>query len=303
VSPVLQNGNAGATFVTPTAESGPSSAAHDSGFSTAPQSNAPVIGNGFSTSTVGATGFKQHVSNTMHANKVIGGFSSGVNETTTTYGSKPQPVQTVPKVTYNEPTPNPVPVATAVPVPEDPYQRKASPVGDGCSYDAPPAPVVANPYAMPQTHQAVPYSMPQTHQAAPYSMPQTHQAVPYSMPQTHQAAPYSMPQTHQAAPYSMPQTQAYQPAPSGGAATYMAQMYGQNAPRSPAAAPTGVSALYGAAYQAPQAQYGQNGQQSVPHGQPVAQAPLPQGWEMKTDPTGRPYYIDHNTKKTQWTRP
>ena len=31
--------------------------------------------------------------------------------------------------------------------------------------------------------------------------------------------------------------------------------------------------------------------------------PLPSGWEAKTDKTGRAYYIDHNSKKTQWTHP
>lgn len=30
---------------------------------------------------------------------------------------------------------------------------------------------------------------------------------------------------------------------------------------------------------------------------------LPEGWEERTDPTGRKYYIDHNRKKTQWDRP
>jgi hypothetical protein len=26
------------------------------------------------------------------------------------------------------------------------------------------------------------------------------------------------------------------------------------------------------------------------------QPPLPSGWEMRMDPQGRPYYIDHNNK-------
>lgn len=31
--------------------------------------------------------------------------------------------------------------------------------------------------------------------------------------------------------------------------------------------------------------------------------PLPAGWERRTDPLGRTYYIDHNTRSTTWTRP
>ncbi|KAL4234805.1 WW domain containing E3 ubiquitin protein ligase 1 [Mactra antiquata] len=31
--------------------------------------------------------------------------------------------------------------------------------------------------------------------------------------------------------------------------------------------------------------------------------PLPAGWEMRTDPHGRPYYVDHNTRTTTWERP
>lgn len=32
--------------------------------------------------------------------------------------------------------------------------------------------------------------------------------------------------------------------------------------------------------------------------------PLPQGWEMRMDPTtGWPFYIDHNTQSTTWTDP
>ncbi|CAK9298000.1 unnamed protein product [Gordionus sp. m RMFG-2023] len=30
---------------------------------------------------------------------------------------------------------------------------------------------------------------------------------------------------------------------------------------------------------------------------------LPQGWEARLDPTGRPYYVDHNTRSTTWERP
>jgi len=31
--------------------------------------------------------------------------------------------------------------------------------------------------------------------------------------------------------------------------------------------------------------------------------PLPQGWERRIDPQGRPYYVDHNTRQTTWHRP
>ena len=35
----------------------------------------------------------------------------------------------------------------------------------------------------------------------------------------------------------------------------------------------------------------------------AAEADLPPGWESKTDASGKTFYIDHNTKKTTWTRP
>jgi hypothetical protein len=31
--------------------------------------------------------------------------------------------------------------------------------------------------------------------------------------------------------------------------------------------------------------------------------PLPPGWEEKRDATGRRYYVNHTTRKTQWQRP
>lgn len=34
-----------------------------------------------------------------------------------------------------------------------------------------------------------------------------------------------------------------------------------------------------------------------------AQDPLPPGWQMRFDPQGRPYYVDHNTRTTTWERP
>jgi len=47
--------------------------------------------------------------------------------------------------------------------------------------------------------------------------------------------------------------------------------------------------------------------QQVPQPQqPTQQAPpitLPPGWQMKLDPQGRPYYIDHNTRTTTYQAP
>jgi|TARA_B110000091_G_C13672398_1_gene414306 hypothetical protein len=31
--------------------------------------------------------------------------------------------------------------------------------------------------------------------------------------------------------------------------------------------------------------------------------PLPEGWEERKNAKGRTYFIDHNSKKTQWKRP
>lgn len=31
--------------------------------------------------------------------------------------------------------------------------------------------------------------------------------------------------------------------------------------------------------------------------------PLPEGWEQKTDPYGRVFYVDHINRTTQWERP
>lgn len=36
---------------------------------------------------------------------------------------------------------------------------------------------------------------------------------------------------------------------------------------------------------------------------PVAEEPLPPGWEMRYDLYGRRYYVDHNTRSTSWERP
>ncbi|XP_074644434.1 E3 ubiquitin-protein ligase Su(dx)-like [Tubulanus polymorphus] len=35
----------------------------------------------------------------------------------------------------------------------------------------------------------------------------------------------------------------------------------------------------------------------------VNDEPIPPGWEMRLDPHGRPYYVDHNTRTTTWERP
>uniref|UniRef100_A0A915CNZ7 Transcription factor BTF3 n=1 Tax=Ditylenchus dipsaci TaxID=166011 RepID=A0A915CNZ7_9BILA len=35
----------------------------------------------------------------------------------------------------------------------------------------------------------------------------------------------------------------------------------------------------------------------------TAEEPLPAGWEMRHDPHGRTYYVDHSTKSTTWERP
>jgi hypothetical protein len=31
--------------------------------------------------------------------------------------------------------------------------------------------------------------------------------------------------------------------------------------------------------------------------------PLPPGWEERTDQYGRTYYVNHNSRTTQWARP
>ncbi|KAF9468470.1 hypothetical protein BDZ94DRAFT_1153978 [Collybia nuda] len=45
---------------------------------------------------------------------------------------------------------------------------------------------------------------------------------------------------------------------------------------------------------------------SVPQGRMTDDdrgVPLPPGWERRIDPTGRTYYVDHQTRTTTWTRP
>jgi len=37
--------------------------------------------------------------------------------------------------------------------------------------------------------------------------------------------------------------------------------------------------------------------------QPNISSPLPSGWELRYDPQGRPYYVDHNTKTTSYVPP
>ncbi|KAI0294622.1 hypothetical protein B0F90DRAFT_1890995, partial [Multifurca ochricompacta] len=42
----------------------------------------------------------------------------------------------------------------------------------------------------------------------------------------------------------------------------------------------------------------------LPVSQPVPlEEGLPPGWELRYDPRGRPYYVDHNSRSTTWTRP
>jgi E3 ubiquitin-protein ligase NEDD4 len=46
------------------------------------------------------------------------------------------------------------------------------------------------------------------------------------------------------------------------------------------------------------------GPTSTPVTQPVSRVEdLAPGWELRFDPRGRPYYVDHNTRSTTWTRP
>jgi len=32
-------------------------------------------------------------------------------------------------------------------------------------------------------------------------------------------------------------------------------------------------------------------------------SPLPEGWELRTASNGRPYYVNHQSRTTQWERP
>lgn len=46
--------------------------------------------------------------------------------------------------------------------------------------------------------------------------------------------------------------------------------------------------------------------EAVPNGEMIGDSddePLPAGWERRTDPYGRRYYVDHNTKSTYWEKP
>ncbi|KAL8702438.1 MAG: hypothetical protein Q9201_004389 [Fulgogasparrea decipioides] len=45
---------------------------------------------------------------------------------------------------------------------------------------------------------------------------------------------------------------------------------------------------------------------TAPNGKPAEkedEGVLPEGWEEKTTPGGKPYYLDHNTKTTSWEPP
>jgi hypothetical protein len=35
----------------------------------------------------------------------------------------------------------------------------------------------------------------------------------------------------------------------------------------------------------------------------TAASMLPEGWEQRSTPQGRPYYVDHKTKQTHWNLP
>jgi atrophin-1 interacting protein 5 (WW domain-containing E3 ubiquitin protein ligase 1) len=43
--------------------------------------------------------------------------------------------------------------------------------------------------------------------------------------------------------------------------------------------------------------------EQVPNGDEADEEPLPAGWERRTDPYGRRYYVDHNTRSTYWEKP
>jgi len=43
--------------------------------------------------------------------------------------------------------------------------------------------------------------------------------------------------------------------------------------------------------------------QDSPKLPPLAEEPLPAGWEMRKDPQGRTYFVDHKSKTTTWTDP
>ena len=74
----------------------------------------------------------------------------------------------------------------------------------------------------------------------------------------------------------------------GGSGSNTPNPNGQNAPASPGGAAAGGSGV-------------------VPTGgATVTQAgagPLPQGWEQRFTPEGRPYFVDHNTRTTTWVDP
>ena len=42
---------------------------------------------------------------------------------------------------------------------------------------------------------------------------------------------------------------------------------------------------------------------TMPLPAPPKAAPLPPGWEKKTTPEGKAYYVDHTTQRTSWTPP
>ena len=315
------------------------SVAMNAGFSTAPQTNAPATIGGFTTSTVGSSGFSSQVSNSVASSQTIGGFSTGANTSTITYQNpviasnvsaqaqntyanlmKPPaetvavvaPVQTaqiasntsaIPLAQANPvgiqiqpavvPAPTNAPVQVQVPVPGQPAQVQVQvPVGGAIPQyqQYQPQPMGG---AIPQYQQYQPqpvgFVQPQPgympYGQQPYGAPQV---FPQSVPQQGQYqfanGGYVMPQSHQSVPH---QTSHHT----------MAQLYQPHT----AVQPTGVALMYSGGV------VGAPGVTQVATAAPAAisnNAPLPPGWEMKQDASsGRFYYIDHNTKKTQWNRP
>ena len=109
------------------------------------------------------------------------------------------------------------------------------------------------------------------------------------MPSSGYQTPYQQPVSQ--SPYGQPPNKAA-PAPHGG----YPQTYGQPAPTS-----------YGQPTQAPPS----NGS-PAPYSAPGTVNPyslirpgpaLPLGWEVRVDPSGRPFFIDHNTRSTTYDDP
>lgn len=73
-------------------------------------------------------------------------------------------------------------------------------------------------------------------------------------------------------------------------------------PSSSSPALQGISGAVGGSPQPPPPPPNNNNKpNNVPQTQQLP--PLPAGWEQRTDPLGRVYYVDHNTRTTTWERP